>query len=152
MHASNVGQHWFWCTINCWHSPGACFSKVPKLFGRISGDTILFVSSKRRRLEARNFAVILIFIPFTTYEKTSFTEKAGRSFTNGFSGPKSSRDFEKQAPGPVFLDLNTFGHIFLATAKLNQTFSLMIIIHHIFWKNFAIFGCTKPPIRQQNVL
>ena len=54
--------------------PGARFSKVPKLFGRISGDIFLFVSSKRRRLEARNFAVILIFIPFTTYEKTSFTE------------------------------------------------------------------------------
>ena len=35
---------------------------------------ILFVSSKRRRLEARNFAVIFIFIPFTTYEKTSFAE------------------------------------------------------------------------------
>ena len=53
---------------------GACFSKVPKLFGRISGDIILFVSSKRRRLEARNFAVIFVFNPFTTYEKTSFTE------------------------------------------------------------------------------
>ena len=54
--------------------PGVRFSKVPKLFGRISSDIVLFVSSKRRRLEARNFAVILIFIPFTTYEKTSFTE------------------------------------------------------------------------------
>ena len=55
-------------------SPGACFSKVPKLFGRISGDIILFVSSKLRRLEARNFAVSFIFIPFTKYEKTSFAE------------------------------------------------------------------------------
>ena len=55
-------------------TPGACFSKVPKLFGRISGDIILFVSSKLRRLEARNLAVIFIFIPFITYEKTSFTE------------------------------------------------------------------------------
>ena len=55
-------------------SPGAWFSKVPKRFGRILGDIILFVSSKRRRLEARNFAVIFIFISFTTYEKTSFTE------------------------------------------------------------------------------
>ena len=55
-------------------APGACFSKVPKLFGRISGDIILFVSSKRRGLEARNFAVIFIFIQFTTYEKISFTE------------------------------------------------------------------------------
>ena len=32
-----------------------------------------YVSSKRRRLEARNF-VILILIPFKTYEKTSFIE------------------------------------------------------------------------------
>ena len=54
--------------------PDARFSKVPKLFGRISGDIILFASSKRNRLEARNFAVIFIFIPFTTYEKTSFIE------------------------------------------------------------------------------
>ena len=32
------------------------------------------------RLEARNFAIILIFIPFTTYEKTSSTKLAGRAF------------------------------------------------------------------------
>ena len=51
-----------------------------------SGEIILFVSSKRRRLEARNFAVIFIFIPFTRYEKTSFTELAAHSFTTGFSG------------------------------------------------------------------
>ena len=53
---------------------GARFSKVPKLFERISGDIALSVSSKRRRLEARNFAVISTFTPFTTYKKISFTE------------------------------------------------------------------------------
>ena len=79
--------------------PGARFSKVPTLFGHVSGDIILFVSSKRRRLEARNFAVTLIFIPFTTYEKTSFTESAGRSSRNGFSGPNGFRDFRETAPG-----------------------------------------------------
>ena len=42
---------------------GGRFSKVRKLFGRISGDIFLFVSSKRRRLKVRNFAVILIFLP-----------------------------------------------------------------------------------------
>ena len=78
--------------------PGARFSKVPKLFGRISDDLILFVSSKWRRLEARNFAVILIVIPFTSHEKNSFTELAGRSFTNSFSGPKSFRDFRETGP------------------------------------------------------
>ena len=40
---------------------GARVSKVPKLFGRISGDIILFVFSKRRRLEARNFSVYFNF-------------------------------------------------------------------------------------------
>ena len=49
-------------------------SKVPNLFGCVSGDIILFVSKGRRRLKARNQAVILIFIPFTTHQKTSFTE------------------------------------------------------------------------------
>ena len=38
----------------------ARFSKIPKLFGWIAGDIILFVSSQRRRLETRNFAAILI--------------------------------------------------------------------------------------------
>ena len=33
-------------------SPEARFSKVPKLFGRILGDIIFFVSSKRRCLKA----------------------------------------------------------------------------------------------------
>lgn len=30
--------------------------------------------------------VVLIFIPFTAYQRTSFTEQAGQSYTNGFSG------------------------------------------------------------------
>ena len=64
------------------YSTGARFSKFPKLFGRISGDIILLKTKASRDPKP----VILNFIPFTTYEKTSFTEYAGRSFTNGFSG------------------------------------------------------------------
>ena len=79
-------------------APGARFSKVPKLFRRISGYIILFVYSKRRRLEARNFAFILIFIPFSSYEKIGFPALAGRSFTYGFSGPKSFQDFRETGP------------------------------------------------------
>ena len=44
----------------------------------------------------------MIFIPFTTYQKSSFTEQAGRSFRNSFSGLKSFRHFEKWAPGVCF--------------------------------------------------
>ena len=65
--------------LPCRH--GARFPKVPKLFGRISGDIILFVSSKRKFLEARNFVVILIFVRFTTIQKTSFTDYTRLSFT-----------------------------------------------------------------------
>jgi len=72
---------------------GARFSKVPKLFGRISGYIILFVSSERRRLEARNFAFILIFIPFTTYEKTGFPELAEWLF-----GPEKFSGLSRNGP------------------------------------------------------
>ena len=61
---------WSLTTLASWGP----FLESPELFGSTSGDIILFASSKRRRLEARNFAVILIFIPLTTYEKTISTE------------------------------------------------------------------------------
>ena len=80
------------------HNPQRC-NRIPRPEPRdFSGDIVLFLPSKPRRLEARNFAVILICIPFNTYEKTSFTEWAGRSFTNGFAGPKSLRDFRETGP------------------------------------------------------
>ena len=40
---------------------------------------------------------------FTTYEKTSFPELAGRSFTNSFSGPKKFPDFRETGPWGLFL-------------------------------------------------
>ena len=70
---------------------GARFSKVP-------GDIILFVSWKQRRSKTRNFAVILIFLPITSCEMSSFTEQAGRSFTDGFSDQKSFRDCRETGP------------------------------------------------------
>ena len=77
------------------NAAGAHFSKVPKLFGHISGDIILFVSSKRRRLKARNFAVILMFIPYEIYEKTTITE-----FYEWFFKPEELSGLSKRrAPG-----------------------------------------------------
>ena len=57
------------------YGSGVRFSKVPKLFRRISDAMIiLFVSSQRSRLEARSFAVI-----FGTFEKrAAVPEKAIR--------------------------------------------------------------------------
>ena len=57
----------------------------------------LYLQSERR-LEARNFAVLLLHIPFTTYEKASVTEKVGRSFTSGFSGSKKFAGLSRNGP------------------------------------------------------
>ena len=70
----NAGQENSGVACSYSSAPGACCPKLQKLFGRISRDIILFVSSKRGRLEARNFVVVIIFIPFSICEKTSFTE------------------------------------------------------------------------------
>ena len=62
---------------------------------------MLFVSSKRRRLEARNFAVIFIFIPFTIYEKTTALQnKQVGVLRMAFRARKVFGTFEKRAPGP----------------------------------------------------
>ena len=39
--------------------PGACFSKVPKLFGRISGDIILSVSVPRQLSYQTNWELVI---------------------------------------------------------------------------------------------
>ena len=75
-------------------------------FRRISGDIILFVSSKLRRLGARNFAVTFIFIPFITYERPALQNKQVGVYEwlfgpEKFSGPSrngsrgSNQDFSQ---------------------------------------------------------
>jgi len=74
--------------------------------GAFASDIILFiVSSKQRRLEAPNVAVNFTSHPFTTYEKTSFTESASRSFMKGFSSPKRFGGFRETGHRPEFLGL-----------------------------------------------
>ena len=43
-------------------TPGARFSKVPKLYGAFSGVTIPFLSPERRGFKSLNFTVILLFV------------------------------------------------------------------------------------------
>ena len=78
--------------------PGACFSKVPKLFGPISGTTIPFISSQRRGSKPSNFAVLLIFLILKACKKISFSKRADCSLTTSFSGPKSFRDVRETGP------------------------------------------------------
>ena len=78
--------------------PGTCISKVPKLFGPISGATIPSISSQRRGSKPPNFAILLVFLILKTCKKISFSKQADCSLTTSFSGPKSSRDFRETGP------------------------------------------------------
>ena len=78
--------------------PGARFSKVPKLFGSVSGATIPFISSQRRGSKPSNFAILLVFLILKTCQKVSFSKQADCSLTTSFSGPKISRDFRETGP------------------------------------------------------
>ena len=80
--------------------PGARFSKVPKLYGPFSGVTIPFVSQERRGFKSSNFKVIFLFVTLKTRLKIGFPKQAVASFTNGFSGPKSYRDFRETGHWP----------------------------------------------------
>ena len=57
---------WRLCKATSWNyhicSSGACFSKVPKLFGPISGATIPSIHSQRRGSKPWNFAILLVFL------------------------------------------------------------------------------------------
>ena len=79
-------------------SPGACFSKVSKLFGRITGGIIFVVSSKRRRLEARNFAVIFILFPLQHMKRPGLQNKQVVVLRMAFRARKVFGTLEKRAP------------------------------------------------------
>ena len=81
--------------------PGACFSKVPKLFEPISGATIPFISSQRRGCKPSNFAILLAFLTLKTCQKIGFLKQGDGSLITGFSGPKRSRDFRETGPRRV---------------------------------------------------
>ena len=69
--------------------------KVLKLFGHILSDMILFVSSKQRDLEARNFAV---FICFQHMKTTALQHNQVGVLQMAFQAQKVFETFEKWAP------------------------------------------------------
>ena len=76
--------------------------KGPRHSGCISGDMILFECSKPRRLGARNFVLILIFIPFTTHMKRpALQNKRVAVLQMAFRARNVFGTFEKRAPRAV---------------------------------------------------
>ena len=56
-------------------TPAACFSKVSKLFGPISGATIFFISSQRRGSKPSNFIALLLSLTLKTSEEISLPKR-----------------------------------------------------------------------------
>jgi len=74
------------------------FLESPETFRAHSGGIILFASSKRKRLEVRNFAVILIFIPFTTYHKKLLYRISGSQLYEWLFGPDTFSGLLRNGP------------------------------------------------------
>ena len=72
-------------------APGACFSKVPKLFGSLSGATIPVISLQRQGSKPSNFAVLLVFLTLKACLKISYSKQADCGLTTGFSGLSRNR-------------------------------------------------------------
>ena len=96
--------------------PGGRFSKVPKLDKPFSGVTIPFVSQERRGFKASNFTVILLFATLKKCQKIGFPKQAVVSFSNGFSGPKSFRDFRETGPWTTLSD-NLYNLVLLMNTR-----------------------------------
>ena len=53
------------------YSPRACFSKVPKIFGPISGASILLISSQCQGFKLSNCAILLVLLTLKTSSEMS---------------------------------------------------------------------------------
>ena len=99
--------------------PGGCFSKVPKLFGRISGDVILFVSQNEtlqlflflfllqhmKRPALQNRQVALLRMAFRARNVLGTFEKQGPGYPRSFA-PKlfySLADGDKSFIAPALI-------------------------------------------------
>ena len=87
------GHCFLWLT----QAPGAHFSKVPKLFGCISGDIILFVSSKQRRY--KTLELFSFLFPLQHMKRPASQNKRVRVLRTAFRGWKVFGTFEKRDPG-----------------------------------------------------
>lgn len=77
------------------------FLEVPRLIGRNSGEIIIFVSSKQRRLQARNFKIIYFSILLAHKKRPALHNKRVGVLRMAFRIRKVFGTFDKRAPGRV---------------------------------------------------
>ena len=79
---------------------GACFSKVPKLFGCILSDIILFVYLQNEGVLRHETLQLLLFLfPLQHMKRPTLQNKQVILLRTAFWARKVLRTFEKQAPG-----------------------------------------------------
>ena len=110
-------------------TPGACFSKVPKLFGSISGTTVPLIfpilrdifssfcrpecssrpvalssllSSQRRGSKPSNFAILLNFFYIKNMLKDQLFETSGLQFDNWLFGSEKFSGLSRNRPKAKF--------------------------------------------------
>ena len=74
------------------------FLESPELYGPFSGVTIPLVSQERKGLKVTKLHSQVSFCYFENMLKDRLSKTSGWQFTNGFSGPKSFRDFRETGP------------------------------------------------------
>ena len=77
--------------------PGACFSKVQKLFGPISGATIAFISSQCQGSTSSNFAMFLVSLHKKHIKRLTF-QTNGLQFGNWLVGLEKFSELSRNTP------------------------------------------------------
>ena len=83
--------------------PGARFSKVPKRFGRISGDIILFLSSKRRCLEAQDCSYFNFYSFFDKHKILLPTDKRSDGQESCGKDDRAAESLGASPPNCIFV-------------------------------------------------
>ena len=82
-------------------SPRACFSKVPKLFGRISGDIKFSMYLQNEGvLRHETLQLFLFLFPLRHMKRPALQNKQAGVLRMAFRARKDFGTFEKRAPGP----------------------------------------------------
>ena len=73
--------------------------------------------------KSSNYTVIFLFVIFKTCLKIGFPKRAVGSFRNGFSGPKSYRDFRERGPSSV----SSVNPISVSSERIQELWTVIVL-------------------------
>ena len=119
------------CSIS---RPGACFLKVPKLFGRISGDIILLYLQNEGVSRHETLQLFLFLIPLQHIKRTAMQGKQVVVLRMAFRARKVLGTFEKRAPG-VVMWVKFDGSLFFSKRFLTRKLRFPLSSRTCIWLN-----------------